>query len=262
LVFFVMPMRNKSIVSKFKDYVLTNDAEGLRYFLSTNKYNYNKLLPAFMPEWTPFEHIAKKNEYEKLDILLKYGISPQLINLQDEETIYPAPALVKKPKMLQALLQYGLDVNSPNKVNNGKAITSLLYIAIENLFSGVFKYGKYEKLKEAGLCGSMSLQDWQAYYDKRNAEDPAILSSINFLLSSGANVDKGVCGDTHQLTPLMLACWKGRIDMIELLLHKGADPYINDNHFFALDFCYMTDGFVSEEERQKAINLLVERMQK
>lgn len=127
--FLVIPIRNKSVLLEFKDHVLTSDAEGLKSFLSMNKYNYNKLLPAFMPEWTPFEHIAEKSEYEKLDILLKYGISPQLINSQDEEMIFPAPALVDKPKMLQALLQYGLDVNSPNQVNNKKVISSLLYIA-------------------------------------------------------------------------------------------------------------------------------------
>lgn len=263
-VLLVIPIRNKSIALEFKDCVLMSSTEEMKSFLCSHRHDYNQLIHVYLSDWNPFEHIAEKDEFEKIDLLLKHGVSTEFSNIFDSKTnsYYPNSNIIRKPKILQSFLQYGLDANPTRKNNYKRNTISPLYVAIGALFPGIFKYGKHEKLKDAGYCSSMPLQDWQAYYDKRNAEEPAILSSINLLLSSGADVDKGVLGDTRKLTPLMMACWKGRIDMIELLLHKGADPYIDDNHFFALDFCYMTNGFVSEEERQKAINLLVERMQK
>jgi len=262
-IFFAIPLRDKSIVMEFKDHVLTSDIDGLEAFLSSKQYNYNKLILKYIPEWSPFEYIAERNEVQKFNRLLKYGISPQFINLQDEEIIYPNPDIIKRPKMLQSLLDYGLEINPSTETHKRKIIIPPLYVAIRNLFVGIGKYGKYKDIQNRGYYKSiLSLQSWQNYYNERNAEDIAILKSINLLLSNNANVNRGIISDTRKMTPLMEACWKGRVDIIDLLLNLGADPYIDDNGIFALDICYMTNGFVSEEERQKAINLLVERMQK
>lgn len=54
-----------------------------------------------------------------------------------------------------------------------------------------------------------------------------VVETVSYLLDQGANID-GVCGTYH--TALQYAARRGNVEVFELLLHRGADPFIKGGY--------------------------------
>jgi hypothetical protein len=83
--------------------------------------------------------------------------------------------------------------------------------------------------KHATLVNMVSLHKWTPLglvCDNRFDDEAVRVASV--LLDLGANIEQ-VCGE-YDHTPLLLACEKGRADLVSLLLHRGANVKAVTSH--------------------------------
>ena len=155
-----------------------------------------------------------KGNVEAIDVLLHAGADTTISDTDGYTCLHKAVNAGCNKQTLQALINHGADVNATSKLDrtalkiackkgNVDAIDVLLHAGADTTISDTDGYTCLHKAVNAG-CNKQTLQA---------------------LINHGADVNA-----TSKLgnTALNIACWKGNVEAIDVLLHAGADTTISD----------------------------------
>ena len=168
-----------------------------------NKSNETPLMAAF---W-------KANE-DAVNVLLNAGADPNIADDYGETCLHDAVRGGYSKKILQAIINYGADVNATNK-NNRTALMIACKMGNIDVICVLLNAGANPHI--ADNDGNTCLHD--AVDGDCNKE---VLQAI---ISQDANIN---ATDKDNVTALMIASWNGNVDAINVLLNAGADPHIAD----------------------------------
>jgi len=216
-----------------------------RFFASAPKRNYQRFIAVHNPVWEPFYYVIKQNDMAKLKILIENGLPCFTFGGYIDHPV-TFPALIRNPQMIEFLLKSGDAIKEEG--------TNPLFWAIMNLMPGKQKYAKYDN-----MVPKVNPR-WDEYLRLKQTDDEKVLESINLFIKYNAGINNRESG--WRDTPLMGACDKGRLDVIQLLLSAGADPSVEYKNETAVDFCKRSNNFINESEKEKAIDLLSEAIAK
>ena len=160
---------------------------------------------------TPLLLACHKRHVHVIHVLLKAGSNPN-IALEGVGCLMCAVLSGCSKEVLQAIIDHDADVNATNKNN-----FSALMIACENgnvdAIHVLLKVGSNTNI--VGTYGRTSLI--LAVYSDSSKE---VLQAI---IDHGADVN---ATDKNNYTALMIACWKGHVNAIHVLLKAGSDTNI------------------------------------
>ena len=169
---------------------------------ATNKYNETALKTA-----------CEKGNEDIINVLLNAGADPNIVDDGGFTGIHHATSGKCSKEIFQAIIDNG-DVNATSKEN-----TTALMIACEK-----GNEGATDVLLKAGADPNIADGDGNTwiYYAVAGNCRKGLLQAI---LDHGSDVN---AINTNNVTPLMVACKKGNVDAINVLLKSGADPNMID----------------------------------
>jgi ankyrin repeat protein len=144
-----------------------------------------------------FFHAIEKNDATTVAVMLDREMGPNFIHTETENYLPPLPyALhVRADAVVRLLLERGADPNYKGK---------------ENYY-------------EPNLALALQNAAWTEQADN-------IYRNVQALLAKGVRVNDT---NANGCSPLMLAVWAGRGDLMKLLLNHGADPNLIANQYFS-----------------------------
>ena len=171
----------------------------------TNKMNESPLIVACQRGNADAEHV-----------LLNNGADPNVADAEGNTWLHHAAVAGNCSKqVLQAVIDYGADVNTTNKIN----ISPLIYacgMGNADVIKVLLKTGADTKIT-TGFNGNTCLHD--AVIGSCNQE------TVQAIIDHGADMN---ATNKNNVTALIIACQRGNADAINVFLNAGADPSIAD----------------------------------
>ena len=200
---------------------------------------------------------CKKRNIDIINVFLSAGADPAIVDADGETCLHCAVHNNCCTEIFQAIISHGGDVNATGKNNrtalliackkgNKDAINVLLNAGADPtipdahggtcLHIAAAAYHNDDDYYENDSFDYYAVGDTCLHYDAQNGCCTEVLQAI---ISHGGDVN-ATCSDTR--TALMLACTKGNIDAINVLLNDGADPNISDcNGEMSLHYAVLND---------------------
>lgn len=164
---------------------------------------------------TPAFIAAKNNNLAVLRVLVENGTDLAWENCDGMDILHVA-ARYGNVEVVKALLQYGVEVKGINPM------TALHYAAQEGHIEVV------TALIDAGA--DVDMVDHNGHSALYYASEGGHTAVVAVLLDHGANPNAGLYGRLYEgSTPLMVASKKDHIDVVKLLVERGADVRMKDN---------------------------------
>ena len=162
--------------------------------------------------WTALMIACQKSNVDTINVLLKAGADPNIADVNGETCLYCAVRGACNKEVLQAIIDYGADVNATN-MNNWTALMIACQKSNADVINVLLKAGADPNI--ADVNGETCLYDVV-----RGACNKEVLQGI---IDHGADVN---AANKNNITALMIACIKSNADAINILLKAGADPNI------------------------------------
>ncbi|KAJ5580030.1 ankyrin repeats (3 copies) domain-containing protein [Penicillium hispanicum] len=162
---------------------------------------------------TTLHHAASNGNVDIARLLLHYGISPDVCSRNRTSPLYLQTPLHRAVKMgregvVRVLCRSGADVNQRNK--RGKTALHLALRAPE-----LTRWSILQDLEDSDASSGTSARDSQQE-ESRKRQEIAL-----FLIREGAHLD---VKDKNSTTPVLLAARGGYLNVLNLLLRRGASP--------------------------------------
>ena len=158
---------------------------------------------------------CKNGNIDAIDVLLNAGADPNNANAKDETCIHHAVFKDCSKETLQAIIDHGADVCSATNENNLTAFMIACQKGNINALNVLLNAGADRSIVDT------KGETWIHYAVREGCSKETLQAIIDY----GADVNATT---NNNVTPLMIACKKGNIDAINVLLHAGADPSIAD----------------------------------
>lgn len=162
-------------------------------------------------------HEWAKNRNKIIALLLEKGSDPNARDFMGDSPLHAAAASgnIKAVKML---LAKGADASAANKKERTPLQDASRYGRTQ-IADLLMQQGAVVQTKSASGCGPL--------YEAAENGNPEMVSK---LLGAGAEIDQP-CG-SYDRTPLHVACSKGHIEVVKLLVAQGADMNRQDDEGF------------------------------
>ena len=191
---------------------------------ATNKSNVTALMIA-----------CERGNVEAINVLLDAGADTDIADNYGATWIHHAVAGVCSKDVLQVIIDHGTDVNARKK-NNATALM---------IACGRGNMDAINVLLNAGADTGL-FDDIGATWIHHAVARACSKDVLHVIIDHGTDIN---AGNENNVTALMIACGKGNVDSINVLLHAEADPNSPDNNG---NTClhYAVDGLCSKEVLQ------------
>ena len=151
---------------------------------------------------------------DAMNVLLSAGADPNIADANGQTCLHSVVARVSGKEVLQLLINHDADVNATNKSN-----TTALMVAC--------KTGNIDAINELlNAEADTNIVDTNGYTCLHAAVSATCNKEVlQTLINHGADVN---AADKSNVAALMLACEKGNVNAVDILLNAGADPNIPD----------------------------------
>ena len=170
--------------------------------------------------WTPLHFASCRSAIFDgvVDKLFRtYRNDPNIVSRKGYCTLLMACAMCNKPDRCLMYLQHGAVVDEKDR--SGK--TALHFAENLNVYTVLLDYGADPNVQD---CTGYTPLHRMLRYEKMNQDR---LKCVKLLLMRGANVNTALW--INRMTPLMTSSMKGHIQVIRLLLEKGATVDAKDS---------------------------------
>ena len=178
-------------------------------------------------------------QQDSVKILLNAGSNTNITNNNGNTCLHAAVYSNCNTKMIQAIIDHGVNVNATNETNKTALMGACLKGNIDTI-NVLLNAGADPKIVDAND------ETWLHYAAVGDCSKEVFQTIINH----GANVN---ATSKHNETALMTACENGNLDAINVLLSAGADPDIVDTNGNTWLHC-AAGGDCSKEVLQAIIN--------
>jgi ankyrin repeat protein len=170
-------------------------------------------------------HIASEEGHiDVVNELLANGAVPDCLVVSSKDTALTLACRMERNSIADTLIKAGADINHANMYGN----TSLHECVREDFL------GLANELMAAGADvrvqnhkGSSALH-FLCYSSREETADASASQDLaRALISGGADVN---VADKEGLTPFLVCCASGRVDLMGILIEAGADTSVKDNH--------------------------------
>ena len=157
---------------------------------------------------------CQKGNIDTINILLNAGVNPHISDADGNTCLIYAVDADCNKEVLQAIIKHGADVNAANEID----ITALMIACWKGNIDTI------NTLLNAGVNPHISDADGNTslHYAVHGDCSKVVLQAM---FKHGADVN---ATNKCNRTALMVACWKGNVDTLNILLNAGANTQISD----------------------------------
>ena len=163
---------------------------------------------------TPLYYAAKNNNYEIVKLLISKGAGPNLYFYYEYDSPLGLAISNNNLGMVKLLVEFGANIRMP-------AVQEGMPIPLARHNKDIHTYLINHAIKTSPPSEQNSVR---LYYSAYTNDIEAVKKYIDL----GADIN--YVGIEYKNTTLMWAVKKGNVEMVKLLLEKGADPNIVDHH--------------------------------
>ena len=185
---------------------------------------------------------CRKGDIDATNVLLTAGTNPNTVDECGDTCLHLAVRGGCNEETVQAIINHGIDVNAANKSN----VTSLMIAYDEGNIDAInvlLQTGANPNMKDCEGTTALHCA----------AQAGCSKDTIQAVIDYGADVN---AVNKDNVTALMIACEKGNIDVINVLLQTGADPNIKNCEGAAV-LHYAAKGGCSKNGNVDAIHALL-----
>ena len=179
-----------------------------------------------------------KQNIDAMNVLLNAGAETDIADADGDTCLHSAVRVCSK-EVLETIIRHNVDVNATNK-NNRTALMIACKKGKIDVINVLLNAGANPRIADKN--GNTCLHD--------AVDGDCSKEVFEAIINHNANIN---ATDKNNVTALMIACWNGNVDAINILLDAGADPHIADSNSYTC-LHHAVDGDSSKDVLQTIIN--------